>query len=276
MKRFRLISAVLILVLLMTPMAVLAGGEDDIVYTALGDSIAFGIGGSEYIGYVDLLNDHLEKVYGESTLLDMSWPGLTSGQLRTALFAASSDPDSELYQAVAAADIISISIGGNDFLQVVAGLNPDDPDIADQLLALVPTLQNMVIQFGVNWMGTVEQPGIVPLVHAMNQKNARIYVNTLYNPLKWNPELQFADAIFQGTVMGDIPVPGINTIIRDGSEAFVYQVVDVYSKFSGFNNGEKMFVHTVYSLDPEVGYLHPTDKGYKFIYKTLIKDARID
>jgi len=123
MKR-KWISGLLIPVLVFSlPLGALAA-DGDMVYTALGDSIAWGTGATEDVGYTRLLHEHLERSHGEVEFNLIAEDGVTSEML---LYALSAPGDPEGAQAaVAGADLVSISIGGNDLLgpfnEAVSGL----------------------------------------------------------------------------------------------------------------------------------------------------------
>jgi lysophospholipase L1-like esterase len=83
--------------------------EEPIVYTALGDSIATGIWSSA--GYVRLFADHLQSDLGAVRLNNLAVNGWTTADLLEAL------RTNETYrEAVRTADVVTLSIGGNDLL----------------------------------------------------------------------------------------------------------------------------------------------------------------
>ena len=242
MQKKRLISVILVLLLLIAPVSSLAAEKEGITYTALGDSIAFGTGGTGLISYVDLMEEHLARIYGEVTMEDWAANGETSSILLNHIYYNYHNINDD----IAAAEVITISIGGNDILQPVILLDPSDPDIYEDLMALVPVLTANVTSFASNWASIIAQIRII-------NPDADIYVNTLYNPFNTNPA--FHD-------LADPLIDGINAPIWALASTFDYKVADVYGKFEDYNNPKKLLVHDIYDLSPEKAYLHPTDLGY--------------
>jgi lysophospholipase L1-like esterase len=255
-KRFRVLCVVLVLALLLTPATALAASKHAVVYTALGDSIAAGTGGTGSVGYTDLLAKRLARGKRHVAFNDLGVNGMTSGDL---LAAVSTVPAFQV--AVAKADIITVSIGGNDLLQPVLGFLAANPQYADPMFraSLTPEeqmalavqmnalLQPGVVAFSTNW------PYTIGAINALNPK-ADVYVNTLYNP--FTP----GDGLFE---LLDPYVRGINGVIVAAAPYADYTVVDVYAKFAAYTNLSKPLVH---GLTSPVA-LHPTDKGYKVIFE---------
>jgi len=221
--------------------------------------------------------------------MNLSADGVTSDDLLTALLHPE-DPFG-MQAAVYSADVITISIGGNDLLgpfieamgEVIFEyyLIPDmgwgaidferllsdlaqwemDPSSQPQfnlmLANLSVALPGLVEDFALNWGQIIYQ------IRLLNT-TADIYVNTVYNPLKFSPILnQFADQAIQGL---NIPIIALATM-------YDYKVVDVYSKFESYNNPKKLAVGDLSTLalfsDPDYNGevpFHPTDMGYKFIF----------
>ena len=101
MKR-KWISGLLIPVLVFSlPLGALAA-DGAMVYTALGDSIAWGTGAAEDMGYTRLLHEHLERSRGEVEFNLMAEDGVTSEML---LYALSAPGDPEGAQAAVAGRI---------------------------------------------------------------------------------------------------------------------------------------------------------------------------
>lgn len=258
-----------------------AAEKQDIVYTALGDSIANGTRGKKGIGYTDLFCDQLDRIYGEVTFNDdLAADGMTSGDLLCAL------EQSPVYGS----DVITVSIGGNDFLgPFVSQLFPlyeaydgdidalntalqlacNDPEHADPVL--VGALHELSTELAASLSGFAEYfVQIMGLIHGYSP-DADIYVNTVYNPFYWSPVLHaFADPYIQT----------MNEIIF-GYSVIGYKVVDVYSAFEEYANPKKPVVGDLSNLSDLLVFLsnpendiadfkgtiplHPTDVGYKFI-----------
>jgi lysophospholipase L1-like esterase len=255
-KRFRVLSVVLVLALLLTPATALAAGTHVVSYTALGDSIAAGVGGTDSVGYTDLLAKRLAQGNRDVTFNDLGVSGMTSGGLLGAL----------------AYDVITVSIGGNDILQPALGLVSTRAGYAGytdpvaylaslsypEQLALASELNTMLspalTQLPTNWAYTIGA------IRGLNP-GASIYVNTLYNPF------MRGDGLFE---MVDPYVQGINSMIAAGAPGAGYTVVDVYAKFAAYADPSEPLVHGLASP----AALHPTDEGYRVIFnlhKSLMK-----
>lgn len=285
-KKFKTFFALMMVIMLLFSITVFAAVKQGVTYTALGDSIAYGTGATDGIGYTDMLNAHLERKFGEGMYINLSADGVNSDDLLAALMTPG-DPFG-VQAAVYDAAIITISIGGNDLLgpflealgQVLLNnyfdgyivdfegfmsdfaeweLDPiSQPQFSVMLAGLYVTLPELVGDFTYNW-------GLI--IHQIRLLNplADIYVNTVFNPLKFSPALyEFADPAIQGlnmSIMGLAPIYG-------------YKVVDVYSEFDTFNNPKRLAVGDLSTMaamlsDPD-NYngpvpLHPTDMGYRFI-----------
>jgi lysophospholipase L1-like esterase len=282
-KKTKVLLAVFMAIIMVFSSTVFGVTKQGIIYTALGDSIAYGTGATDLVGYTDLFNAHLTKVFGEGTYLNLSYDGATSKQLLWALYNST-----DLQTAVGASEVITISIGGNDllgpFLEAFGGviflyyMDPDNTVDFESLLSdlaeweLDPTTQpqfnmmlsdlmiefpNFVYNFATNW-GL-----IISRIRALNPE-ADIYVNTVFNPLKFSQNLyQFADPAIQG----------LNVPILFLAGTYDYKVVDVYSRFEEYRNPKKLAVGDLSTfaslMDPDYSGpvpLHPTDMGYSFIF----------
>jgi hypothetical protein len=130
------------------------------------------------------------------------------------------------------------------------------PQFNGMLVNLSAALPELVENFFENWAQ------IIYIIKVLNP-TADIYVNTVFNPLKFSPALyDFADPAIQG----------LNMFIM-GLAPDRYKVVDVYTKFDTFNNPKKLAVGdlSTFAMYKYPGYngpvpLHPTDMGYKFIF----------
>lgn len=283
MKR-KWISGLLILVLVFSlPLGALAA-DGTMVYTALGDSIAWGTGAAEDMGYTRLLHEHLERSRGEVEFNLMAEDGVTSEML---LYALSAPGDPEGAQAaVAGADLVTISIGGNDLLgpfnDAVSGLlwthyfngtylavgqmlwdlsqwemNPaSQPHITAMFQGLAGTLALQSEAFEGKWQA------IIGAVRMLNP-GAQVLVTTVFNPFDFSVRLY---------EMADPLLYGLNGPIWALADPYGYQVADVYGAFSGYGNPRKPLVGGIellpgFMLDPDSWPvpLHPTDRGYRMI-----------
>ncbi len=106
----KLISLVLALVMAISCFSVMSFADEEkpLSYVVLGDSIAYGSG---LINSIDACYGKIVAETNGYTYANHSIPGITSGVLLTMLTSGE-----EVRESVADADIISISIGGNNFL----------------------------------------------------------------------------------------------------------------------------------------------------------------
>ena len=297
MRKVRIVFVVSLLFLMAFTSSVSAATKSGVVYTALGDSIANGTGGTDSIGYTDLFYDHLVKIYGASEFKDLAQDGLSSAGLLEMLMVPS---DVYGYRAeISQSDYITISIGGNDllipFMQELLmviffhyydseseeidyeGLmvdleawqnEPTNPDYVyfREMLANLSyvTFPDAITAFASNWAQ------IIGAIRTLNP-TATIYVNTGYNPFVNIPLLE---------VWVDPFVQAVNAAIMNDMlvQTYGYEVVDVYSAFSDYANLNKLEVGDLSCLAQFIMYpdtvpvpLHPTDLGYKFIFN-LHKD----
>lgn len=297
MRKVRIVFVASLLFLVAFTSSVSAATKSGVVYTALGDSIANGTGGTDGIGYTDLFYDHLVKIYGASEFKDLAQDGLSSAGLLEMLTVPS---DVYGYRAaISQSDYITISIGGNDllipfmqeFLLVMflyyydseisfldfEGLledleawqsEPTNPEYAyfGEMLTNLSyvTFPDAITAFASNWAQ------IIGAIRTINPSST-IYVNTGYNPFVNIPLLQ---------VWVDPFVQAVNAVIMNETlvQMYGYEVVDVYSAFSDYANPNKLEVGDLSCLAQFIMYpdtvpvpLHPTDLGYKFIFN-LHKD----
>ncbi|MGG1679473.1 GDSL-type esterase/lipase family protein [Neobacillus sp. NRS-1170] len=213
--------------------------HDCFQYTALGNSIAFGVGASfgvgalKNYGYVNYFRDFLATLFPCVNLINSAQPGFSSSDLLQQL--QHNDPVTR--QAVKKADLITISIGGGDLLDCLPKPRTEIP----------ACLSNAVAAFAQNW------PLIMKEIRKSIQSNAEILVMTVYNPfIGGTPFFMLAEPFIQE----------INDVIIANRFTFHYKVVDVHADFLGqFTNTTQpkvcIWTHSCPSLDP-----HPTDAGH--------------
>ncbi|EJR45789.1 hypothetical protein IIM_04975 [Bacillus cereus VD107] len=207
-------------------------------YTALGNSIAFGVGASFSVndvkkhgyGYVYYFRDFLATIFPCVNLINFATPGFTSSDL---LHQLQTDPVTR--EAVKKADLITISSGGADLFNCFLHPTPS-------------CLPNTVDTFSKNW------PLIMKEIRKSIQSHAEIFVMTVYNPFKGNdPNFNTAEFFIQQ----------INNVIKTNCFKFHYKVVDVHADFLGqFTNTTQWKVCTwthFCEVPPDV---HPTDAGH--------------
>lgn len=242
---------------------------------ALGDSIAYGMSATPSTSsYVNLLLNNLQTIptYSDPnfTLVNLAVPGATSGDLFASL------AHGAYSQAVSNADVITLSIGGNNLLSPVigatcqaCGVNPvANPNMMSELAtamatdpiktratlsgiatspALATALQQGVVDFGTDF------PKIIGALKALSPQ-AQIYVLNLYNPFNAQDPLY---ATF------DTLIAGINQAIKSNDSAG-YKVADVYADFKTTPGAVDFNLETI-KLDP-----HPTTVGHAAIYQAIL------
>lgn len=265
MKKTRLIVMLVIISMLILPVNAFANNEAEMVYTALGDSIAAGTGSANGESYTDMFNEYLrkqhkDKVYNEKVVYNnFSSDGTTSGALVMDL-TNPLDPDYiATVNAVISSNVISISIGGNDVLDYIEQFDPEIEYSEEEFNAIAYYIEtNIVPQMFSNFTD------IILAIKLLNP-SAQIYVNNFYNPFVNDEDLYYFAEQF---------IPDINMALKDGEISLIYgrlyYVVDVYTAFYGYRN-PKSLVNYDYSLETKDAYLHPRHKGYK-VMTNVFKD----
>ncbi|MCK5763551.1 MAG: hypothetical protein KAH05_05480 [Clostridiales bacterium] len=218
-------------------------------YLALGDSIATGtIGiGSPTYSYVYQFNDYLSGMQENTTFTNLANDGDTSGDLLDKL-----TNNNVFIAAVKEAELITISIGGNNLLD--AGNSPYFTSISTAI-ALANT-----IKF------ESEYPLIIAKINSLNSE-VEIMVMTLYNPYNVSDgsrSLYDDDAALHTTT--DIYLSRINDAIEVSGAYEYVDVVDVYGAFDIYAKSNNMdditlFYDGWFWRDP-----HPNQTGQNNIY----------
>jgi len=236
------------------------------VYIALGDSLAYGIGASDRTrtAYVPLLFQYFQQPRAENAhvLRNLSRPGETSdsfivgGQLALAV-AAITDPTTDTR-------VVTLDIGGNDLLYLVAG----PPCQSDPGGALCQALvAEQLRKFAINYAVI-----LAALSSALENDPGKetLFVMTYYNPYggTGHPYEPFADGVLLGSDLvidcsapaGD-PRVGLNDLIACIGAASGAVVADVYPAF-----GDRALELTHIAR----GDIHPNDAGHAVIAQTFI------
>ncbi len=258
---------------------------DTQTYLNLGDSIAAGMSADPGESYFDGYSMYLEgfgfeKVPGVPTVVDdgnIAIPGLTTQGLLTTL----SNP--MVQEMVKKADVVTVSIGGNNLLQPMIGsmmmeygLNPYEDSIEDLLTAiayrgedfwheitekhlnmlryaepeLCPLWQG-VDQFQTDW------PRIISVIHALNS-DAHIIALSIYNPVSKMESPEFYQ------LMEELIRPMNQTMRRHQGRRV--SVANVYNAFRSNEDAVNFSVTWFPNVDP-----HPTNIGHQLIVEELIK-----
>ncbi|MCL2772947.1 MAG: S-layer homology domain-containing protein [Oscillospiraceae bacterium] len=249
------------------------------VYLSLGDSIAAGYGLTNPTtdDYANLLAN------GRYNLADFAVSGYTSTDLLNQISDAS---NKTLQSALSTASLVTVSIGGNNFLQPLTGLvkNQDLSSIMANYSTSNPPDPNSISQSDISSMLSIFTKYFTPGTDEYTQftaaldkgltqfssdldkiinilsanKKANIVFLTVYNPYK-----NF-DYIIPGLgTMSEDYIGKLNKIITDKSNGN-YIVADVYT---AFKNSTQAVVNTdMMSMNMDV---HPNASGHKLIYKTV-------
>ncbi len=262
MRKIKFITLITCILLMMSfsfqsPVMACSKNKKTIKYVTIGDSIAYGVGASSpEKSYTGLFSEFLSKKYKSYSFENMTIPGITSTQLLAQLtnpeaLIASIPQDYPMKDyatnvcratksAIETADIITISIGGNNLLEGFDLENGKiDFDVANKGIS----------DFSSDW------PKIIQVIKTLNP-DVKILAMTVYNPFKADDEI-YAPA--------DSLIKGINATITKGvskGKKKSYTVADVYKEFLKCKDITKL-THFYESYD-----VHPSDKGYELIYKS--------
>lgn len=228
-------------------------------YTALGDSLAFGLWA--FKGYVPRYQGYIQADKPvQVTLTNLGVPGWTSGQLLAAL------STSTLFRfEVATSRVVTWDIGGNDFLNARDSYKAKTcggTDNQDCIRAAVAT-------FKANWNSIT-----AATLSLRNPSNTIIRSMNLYNPYvnadkaanTWPDNLEAAPSQGNDFQVFKPYVDDINGFVLSSSICSTAgKCADVYHKFNGPNG----------DIDPRTfGYisfdgLHPNDLGHRAIADLL-------
>ncbi|GAE25498.1 lipase/Acylhydrolase with GDSL-like motif in BtlB locus [Halalkalibacter wakoensis JCM 9140] len=173
-------------------------------YTALGDSLTVGVGALLSSGFVKRYAKMIETTYQIPVSLRIkAKPGMNSSQLLQTL------SSSHIKKAIAQADLITITIGGNDLLQ--AYRNKNQPHALEQSVHLFVYNLSQILQK-------------IALIKSFSPRPYKVQLIGLYNPIPFHPY----SAYF---------VQKFNHVLRRFSSGPV-SYVDVYDPFQ--SNGTKL------------------------------------
>ena len=283
--RKRILSTLLALCLALSllPASALAAGGEQKSYVALGDSITTGYGLAENeTGFAKQVADS-----NGYTLTNLAQDGATSSMLLTSL------SDSEVSSAIASADLITVTIGGNDLMDALYAYlaeeynkqNSDTPitaedvkvllageegAVAEQITMLVFAISNIsdfqsssiaISAYDTLWDNFVE---IIETIREINQ-NAQLIVVNQYNP--YSHLTTGISGLDLSSVISafDSAVQALNVGISLGEAIAGYTVADVYTKFEqAESNPCNASVSPSINLD-----FHPNATGHGLIADTI-------
>ena len=228
------------------------------------------------------------------TLENMAADGETSASLLEKL----QKTDSEELAAAAAAELITITIGGNDLMGALYGYLAekyveDKPDVQDfdaddvreMLVAGNPDFLSFASQkisgFALSTQAHTALSGFTTnlnaIIGAIKQVNsdATILVATQYNPYYYLAKSMegtplFADIASKISSAFEAGVAALNYVVSDGTPAG-YQVVDVYTAFntaadSGTNPCNPSVSTVTFAIDLD---FHPNQTGHDLIAEAI-------
>ena len=262
-----LISVLFILTAAYFVIAAADGGYDGL-YVVFGDSIAagYGLDGSE-TGSAESMN----YVAGRDS---NAYAGIVSRELNYDLnnFAVSGDTTADMLavlkksgvlDAVAKADLVTVSIGGNDLIGMTSTILPRAAmyEAFGDFMSISRTDESIEQMYA-----TLESnlTSIMQTLVAANKGKGKIYLQTLYNPFKYN-ETYKIDFMGYTYNMGNL----INYYIDRVNE--IYR--SVRNKVGGF---ELVDTATALNADGRCFYeintpdFHPTAYGHKMIAQTIL------
>jgi lysophospholipase L1-like esterase len=255
-------------------------------YLNIGDSIAFGLRADPGLSYFDLYSDYLwgEKFEFE-TSTNLGMPGLDSMELLGWLEV---EQPTAFKAAIACADVITISIGGNNLLTPVIastfgmyGLNPGTNTMQDLIAAILTggkagwdprlgqfttsalssepltlgyALEMREAQFLEDW------PAILDKIEELNP-DAQIIAMTLYNPI----EQEDNEALFNRY---EELVRPMNKAMKRTQNRVV--LVDVAKAFSKELDAVDFKLTWTTETPPVMVDPHPTTFGHQIIFEELM------
>lgn len=193
---------------------------------AIGDSLTKGIGDKKGNGYLRFLKEDLsnEPIVDDLVIENLGIGGIRSDQLLSKI------KQKEITETIDDADIVLITIGGNDLLHVVQN---NFFRLSYQLF------EQEQKEFKENLEQTINYINLV-------NKNSEVYVIGLYNPFQWFGVLE-----------------EIDTIIQDWNAAS-QEVVKQYDR-TNYIPIDDLFAVTGKQLLYEEDQFHPNEEGYRLI-----------
>jgi len=255
-------------------------------YLSLGDSIAAGYGLKDSANerYANLLTKDLSKRGSTYELLDFAADGMDSSDLLKLLSDASNE---NLMSALQSASVITVSVGGNNFLKPLTEVFSESDSAANIMggntgiqggMSLDPDqIDESMITFYLNALFSPSTKEYKDLVNALDKacgqfesdlnkiiniltknKSAKIVFLTVYNPYT---DLKKAANFYK---VAEDYFAKLNGIIKDKSNNS-YIVCDIYT---AFDNSTQQVVNASLSqsnFDP-----HPNAAGHRLIYKSIV------
>ena len=283
--RKRILSTLLALCLALSllPASALAAGGEQKSYVALGDSITTGYGLDEAQSFAEQIAE--QEGY---TLTNLAKDGATSSMLLTSL------SDSEVSSAIASADLITITIGGNDLMNALYAYLAEEynnkqnsdtsitaEDVKESLAGEEGAAVNQItmLGFAISNISNFQSSSIanssynalgynfveiIETIREINQ-NAQLIVVNQYNP--YSHLTAGISGLDLSSVISafDSAVQALNVGISSGEAIAGYTVADVYTKFKeAESNPCNASVSPSINLD-----FHPNATGHGLIADTI-------
>ncbi|WP_169082579.1 SGNH/GDSL hydrolase family protein [Paenibacillus sp. PL91] len=196
--------------------------SDELKIVALGDSLTRGTGDIEGKGYVGYVSDQLKQDGMEISLINLGIKGLVSSQL------AEQMKETEIKRQIGQADVIMMTIGGNDLF--LGGQT-----LSDLSEASIKGLEEAYL---------INLKTIISGIRALN-KEAAIYLLGLYNPFS---ELQNGELM--SSVVRDWNAKTAETLAQFSQAVFI-PTYDLFQQ----NTSSYLFTD----------HFHPNEKGYRLM-----------
>ena len=222
-----------------------SGNPDHWQYTALGDSLAFGVLDPQG-GYVRRYKDDITADTGVNvTLIDLGVNGAHSGDLLNSL-----QKNAAFTSNISSSQVVTWDIGGDDLLHAIDLFQNRQCGGADNL----DCVRSAVSSFMTNW------DAIVNKILALRDKNNTIIrTMDIYNPF-------VAKLMVQGTFNTVEPfLDQVNQHIAASAQANGIPMAQVHLAFNGPSGTEDPIAKGLIAIDG----VHPNDAGHEAIANAL-------
>lgn len=245
MKRILAVASLVVLLTAQFAFPVKAAAGGSVNYTALGDSLAYGILDFSRGGYVPRYASYVQADTGSTVLLNnLGQNGWTSTQLLNAL-----RTNTTFRNSLANSQIITFDIGGNDFLRAINAYRGGTCGGADNQDCLKTTTAT----FKANWSAIITE-----ILSLRSANNTVIRTMDVYNPFV-NAEKASGSFEMLKPLLDDA-----NNYIATTSAVNNIPCAKVYQAFNGVNGdedaGDKGYISP---YDPSG--VHPGELGHKVI-----------
>lgn len=259
--KFKVLVVIIIgIILLVIPITMQAKGEvsKNVLdkYVVIGDEISLEANNDYEVSYVSLIKDFLYALNDNLEYINLSSDGATSSQLLNVV-----DSNKEKLKD---ADLITISIGGNNILNaVLKSLNINEENLQDydenkfdSIISEYLNSKEVKIEI-LNEISIFSKdfPNIIKKIKKL-APNADIYVNTVYNPINKKCEIyEFFDS----------QINLINDVIVKNNSNNDYKILDCYQIL---NNDDVLN----FKIENGVAKISPNKVGHAMMANQVISD----